>query len=280
MIHNSKVQTNHISLSSSNDVKDICKPLFNAFGLNFFRYLKINSNGTRSTLSSNAYWTEHFYEHKFYKVAWFDNKNFDQFTSGNVFWDTKAVKEDNIVGVHSRDKFDMHHGITIIEKNENYTVFYDFTTTKNNLVINELFDSKISLLKHFIFFFKEKAFNLIRQADNNNFLLPDLRLVGTGESNANGSTLTTQLENSFLQQTSVNNYYLGDSKTRLHLTKRQVECVKKLYSGLTIDNIAQELFLAKRTVETHIQNAKKLLNCRKRDDLIKKALLLGIIQQD
>lgn len=55
------------------------------------------------------------------------------------------------------------------------------------------------------------------------------------------------------------------------LTKRQLECLYYLVKGMTAAQIADEIFLSKRTVESYMVILKHKLNCNSRSELINKA---------
>lgn len=67
-----------------------------------------------------------------------------------------------------------------------------------------------------------------------------------------------------------NSKFIVDSKDMgtVSLTKREAECALFLLKGLTAKSIAEEIFLAQRTVINHIENIKDKLGCAKREELI------------
>lgn len=67
-----------------------------------------------------------------------------------------------------------------------------------------------------------------------------------------------------------NNKFIVNSKDMgtVTLTKREAECALFVLKGLTAKSIAEEIFLAQRTVINHIENIKDKLGCAKREELI------------
>lgn len=61
------------------------------------------------------------------------------------------------------------------------------------------------------------------------------------------------------------------------LTKRELECLFFLLRGKTAAQIANFLFLSKRTVENHIVNIKQKLNCTKKSELIEYGMSQGYL---
>lgn len=263
------LKQDHIIYSSSESVKKICEPLFSQLNLNYFRYMRIYSDHRRIILSSNPEWTEHFFSNKFYEVAWFDNKPFDFHQSGTTLWNVKAIKEDNQVGKDSRDMFNMFHGITIAKRHSDFTEFIDFTAPSEHINTETIFNTNPYLLNRFILFFKDQGDKIIKDAVKRKIRLPiDV------SSNVLNSRLDPIAETDFLNTIKVKNFYISDE---IKFTARQVDCIELLHNGLSIEDIAKKLFIAERTVETHIQNAKNALKCKKREDLIRILIQEGII---
>jgi DNA-binding NarL/FixJ family response regulator len=61
------------------------------------------------------------------------------------------------------------------------------------------------------------------------------------------------------------------------LTRREVEVVRLVAVGQTNREIARELFLSPRTVDTHVQNIRTKLDCRSRADAARRATELGLV---
>jgi DNA-binding NarL/FixJ family response regulator len=62
-----------------------------------------------------------------------------------------------------------------------------------------------------------------------------------------------------------------------NLTRREVEVVRLVAMGHTSREIARELFLSPRTVETHVSSILLKLDCRSRTDAARRATQLGLI---
>jgi DNA-binding CsgD family transcriptional regulator len=61
------------------------------------------------------------------------------------------------------------------------------------------------------------------------------------------------------------------------LTHRELEVVRLVAVGQTNREIARELFLSPRTVDTHVQNIRTKLGCRSRADAARRAAELGLV---
>lgn len=84
-----------------------------------------------------------------------------------------------------------------------------------------------------------------------------------------------------VQQTVFNNY-AQRTKEVLNinndiLSEREIEVIKLFADGLTYNEIAEQLFISKRTVETHKKNILEKLELKSTIDLVKYAILNGLI---
>jgi DNA-binding NarL/FixJ family response regulator len=64
---------------------------------------------------------------------------------------------------------------------------------------------------------------------------------------------------------------------REDLTRREVAVVQRLAVGRTNREIAGELFLSPRTVDAHVRNILRKLDCRSRADAARRATELGLL---
>lgn len=67
-------------------------------------------------------------------------------------------------------------------------------------------------------------------------------------------------------------YSLGEPYTAVSLTQREADCVYHLLQGTTFTQVAEVLQLSTRTVEYYVNNIKKKLDCRKKQEVVEKIL--------
>jgi DNA-binding NarL/FixJ family response regulator len=61
------------------------------------------------------------------------------------------------------------------------------------------------------------------------------------------------------------------------LTRREVEVVRLVAVGRTNREIARELVVSPRTVDTHVENIRMKLDCRSKADAARRATELGLV---
>lgn len=72
--------------------------------------------------------------------------------------------------------------------------------------------------------------------------------------------------------------YLGEKFPDVYLTKRETQCCLLLLQGYTMRSIGIELGLSARTIEYYLNNIKKKLDCKRRDQLVFKLLDSAFIE--
>lgn len=84
-----------------------------------------------------------------------------------------------------------------------------------------------------------------------------------------------------MQETLFNNYtkevLINIPQSKDNLTEREVEVIKLFAEGLSFKDIAEQLFISIRTVETHKKNILTKLKLKSTVDLVKYAILNGIV---
>lgn len=98
-----------------------------------------------------------------------------------------------------------------------------------------------------------------------------LEKVKSGESYYSKG-MQSILFNDYTRQTQENSLTTNDK-----LSQREVEIVKLFAEGLSYNDIAERLFISKRTVESHKKNILEKLELKSTIDLVKYAILNGII---
>ncbi len=266
--------SNFRMLERHTEIKAICQPLFKLFNLQFFRFLRVYPNGTRINLCSDPDWTINYYLKGLYNVAWFDSN--PQLITHNfeVIWDERAVNHDNRVGVEARTKYNIFHGVTFVRPGMYYYELYDFATyDEENNNVNEHYRSNIRLFEHFILYFKDQASEIIKFAAQEKIAPPEPLLAISPAAPLIQTDKHHYSAERFLVDTQVKRYYLNE----IYLTQRELECIYWLAQGKSAEEIALLLGRTQRTIDTHLENIRKKLNCSKMSQIIKIVTAAGLL---
>lgn len=129
--------------------------------------------------------------------------------------------------------------------------------------MSEFYLSNTNLLLRFCNYFHEQASDLLKLADKNENLifLPKTFLQKMDSHNLS--------IDDFIKETQVKKHMIDTPRGLVSISKREMQCIQLLNQGSSAREVAEKLFLSKRTIETHINNIKNKLNITGKSDLIK-----------
>ena len=199
-----KLDEDHFSLTSCSDVREICKPLFENFGFTHFHLRKTFNDRSRAVLCTNPEWVKYFYgtkkydnygiyedvkptgeitssEFLFHEIQYNSFKKqssdvaIDQKTSFVLWRSLYDLPVFNLVFEEAKH-FNIDHGITVTDKDEDSCTFYQIGTTPENAHLNNFYLNNFDVLKIFINYFKDKGAHLIELAKKNR-ISPDYSII-------------------------------------------------------------------------------------------------------
>lgn len=245
-----KIHDSHPFLSNSQDIAEIIKPLKN-LGIIHFDYGKVESNGARTYLTSEASDLENYFHKKFYLKGNTESEP-RNYTSQVVMWST-LPKQYLYDGLRAKG---IDHGIFMFKSHENYCEHFSFAADKNNFSIINTYLSNLDILKSFTKYFKEQAALIIKKAEKNKIILPFNQdpVNFISEDNYNVSLLSKLMP--------------YENLTNVNLSVKQRECSILLLRGKTAKEIAEILGLSARTVEYYLNTLKVKFGCKNKAALI------------
>lgn len=251
------------------DIGPICEPL-KQFGIEFFHYVRRYKNNSRIALSNRPDWIEFLYSNKLFLAGNLEWKQ-EYYKTSYFLWST--IENQNIY-TEAREFYNIDHGITIIKKLHDDSIeFVHFGGKRQDRHIVNFFLTNIDFLNRFILYFKERAAKLLQKAERQPILVPwsepgvstnDLKIILSGSLSSKNTGYSD-----LLAKTHIKRYQLGTKNGLVHLTARELDCLLGILDGKTSQEMAQELYRSKRTVEAHISNVKQKLGCSTKADLIK-----------
>lgn len=242
----------HFSLTSSNEVDQLCSPALNSIGITYFNYIKIYHNdSSRELLTNNALWIDHFYKNSLYKsVGAVDIEHL--LPRGYFLW--SELNSNDPVYFQGRESFNIDNGISFVVKRSDVTFLYIFASTRDNHSINNFYTRNIDLFKRFILYFNDAGSPLIKKVAKNRIYLPEKQIIIAERIIKNDISKSTREK--FYNKTSIDRYYLLSESDDLYLTKKQAECVTYFIEGATAKECAKLLNISHRTVEGYLSDIK------------------------
>lgn len=251
-----------ILLALSEKTLQICKPLFNSTPVKGFTYTRHFRDDTIYFLTTTPEWIEYSYKNNLTKFKWHLNKELDYYESEFTIWDNAKFKTTEIKDI-IENKFDLHHGMTIIDRFANHCDLFTFSADKIDSDINKLYYEHQMLFRHFINYFKDQARGLIKFADKHKFKLE------IEKANEEKVKLDINLDNVM----PINRYYINDT----YLTCKEVECIKWSELGKTTEEIAIILDNSVNTIKSHLKNIKRKLGLTKIIEIVRLLKMHGIL---
>lgn len=222
-----------------NDVIDLLMaPIQTLANVQFHSLIRIFANGERFLISRNKEESISYMENRLFRYGVYEKnhpKNHQNISSGFRMWDYLSYAPPEIFQ-HRLQKFNMAHGLTVIQQHGNYCDFFGFSTTPGNTQINNFYLDQKELFTQFVQNFYIQMADTLLNLATKIFMLPS-------------STVFV-------------------SNPILSLTPRQLDCSQLLAKGITSKEIARVLNLSPRTVETHIDTLKDKFRAKNRVHLI------------
>lgn len=250
--------------SIRNSILDICKPLFDNFDITYFEYDKISNDGRVFYLCTNKEWLQFSLEQKM-----FDDEEHVRLCSiaknHNIryaLWNTLKLENTHLLSKY-RDH-NIWNGLTINEIEEDSFNTYSFATTKENTPLNNFFINNLFLFDHFILYFKNKIKSVPGiESKILTFSASPLR----DEENSQKEEYNHRLNN-FLKQTELCHFEVKEDNKIITITKREAQCLWMLSEGKTMKEIAQNLEISQRTVESYLNTVKRKTGATFKTELI------------
>lgn len=259
----------HIALTSANDVREICQPLFDLLKLNYFSFSRIYSNEERVRLCTNSTVTENYYKDRWYECAAFERSP-SLYYDGYFLWSHSTECKLDTFKKHLRESFKIQDIFSVIKTYENYMEVYDFATDNNGVNLGSVCFQQLGIFERFIQYFNIQASSLIHKAIKEKFKLP-LEDGIFFSNDASGLQLDSKTKE-FHKLTQPHQLSLVSEHGETLLSERETECLVNVIKGKTAKQIAQLLNISYRTVETHITNIKNKSGYNSINKLVEVAL--------
>lgn len=258
------------TIKESNKIKKICEPLQLHFGVNHFWYSRTSAQGAYFTIASNPEMHDFYHSTKLHLHSPFFRKP-TLISPGLYYYRNIKDKKflDTVDTVSARVNVNLGVGI-VIRQNEELIRFGYAVDPKKEFDVIDLVLNNFPLLKKFNAFFLREISDLLNKAQDDLIDLPS-------EIGALYHVAPKGLQAGFMAREKCkffDSLGLLNNTDVQKLTKREKECLKLTYEGLSAYKIGLRLGISKRTVETHIVALKNKLGCFSKEELIKKADLL------
>jgi DNA-binding CsgD family transcriptional regulator len=157
------------------------------------------------------------------------------------------------------------HGLTQAKINEDNIECSSFLGYKDNHQLGNIYIKHHNILEKVSNHFKEDFKDIIDQSE---------QYKATFENGYNFELPKNKIETifnpeEFLQAVGIYNNIIKINEKNIHLSQRELQCLKLISAGLSIKDTAKELLLSPRTVETNLNRIKDKTGVSYKSELIK-----------
>ncbi len=271
---------NHIENTSCQTINNLCQPLKDVFGLNYFSLQRYYFDLKAFALSNRSDWSQYYYDNQLYL-------HIDQLPD---FIHHKIVFVDDYPKASScyqyliqplKELFDISHITLIPFFNPCHVEIIVLGAPSKTEFFERSIISHLDFIRHFLLYFKDKAAKIITEAKKQRFPI-------SGFNKKKASLLDPILmeskiglkSNDYLEQMTLKRYYLTGLNDTLYFTQREMDCIKLLLRGFRYTKIADELNLSYKTIYEYIENIKAKLACKTKQAFLTRIQQIEVLQED
>ena len=263
---------NHKLLEKTPEIEQLCLPLKDKLKVTYFNYVKINADNSRVILTDRAKYIEDYYRthavmpeysERIEKKHILKNSSYPEY----FLW-KKFESATSPFFVEARERYNIANGITLIKYFTNYVELYYFGTAKNNTTAPEIYESNIDQFERFILYFKNNGRKLLKFADDN-----AIKIENTAIDIPSYDAVFNKRYPLFSDLGEFRFTY-RKGKENLFLSEQETKCIAYIIRQFSMREIADMLKRSPKTIEAHINNIKRKLNCSSRQSLVKDLLKL------
>jgi|GEM_PF-1236151 len=234
-----KLPVNHPILESKHKVQEVTANFLEAFGFNYFQYLRCFANGSFGLLTNNTGLTEYF--------SHVDNSPviFSSFEEGHekihsywFLWD-EALPDMPVT--LAREKFNLRNGLTLVRRSKDYYDMIAVACSTEQANPGGFYLNKLKAIEKYVQEFDANNKDLIALMTKSRFVLPE-------------AYRDVNYKKICLAQ---NKITVRGKYGLTHITAQELACLRLLIQGATHKTIAQALEISSRTVETYILRIKQ-----------------------
>ena len=240
--------------SVDENIKLICEPI-KCFGLSIFGYLKIFRDGTYLNLSNGPVdYQKQYFENISTQGVFFTQEAHQNAVAQNkvkyCIWPSYPNNDKQLRLLYEHN---MWHGFSLYYITQDYIEFGSFTFNRNYNGNINFFINHLDTLAKFFSYFKLVAKDIINCADRKKLAIypagvsTDLFYSGAIDQN----------EKRFYESMySKKEQLLHSKESNIKLSPREWQCIQGIKLGKSYKELANDLSLSYRTVESYINNIK------------------------
>lgn len=244
-----KISLDHPTFSLKPKIQEVTKNFLDAFGFNYFQYLRCFADGSVSLLVNNTGLMEYFQhvDNSPAVFSSFDEKH-ENTHSYWFLWDEELPEGPVEL---AREKFNLRHGLTLVRRSKNYYDMIAVALPSEQANPGGFYLNKLKAIEQFVHEFDTDNKDLIKIMHKNPIALPEPA-----------------------RDVNYKNICLTKGKITVHgrcgmtyVTAQELACLRLLFQDASHKEIAKLLEISSRTVETYILRVKQRTGYSSRADI-------------
>ena len=257
--------------SVTDDIVELCRPLSEHLGIEMFSYIRVFFDGRCFFITNQLDFSRNYFQFILKEDAslLIDKSVQNLFIPQQIlpiFWPAIPTSKT----MHFLYNHGFWPGFSFGRKRQDSIEYWTFLGNKEySTDMHRFYLCNQDVLLKFIHYFNMHAQNIIKCEEGDKYKLSFYKKRHKAEEELVLSTYNPAI-NSFLKELRKNSIHLCKATPELtHLTNRELDCLALLTKGETAKEIAQNLSISPRTVETYLQSIKHKTGLHCRSQLVK-----------
>ena len=246
-------------------VRQTVMPLKQSLGIPHFVYYRVYSDGRYSHICDNHEWTRYYVEHV-QSCNDFFTDIIEKTPLGKFYlsFSPPTVPQKDAILTPFFDVGKMWHWLCLHRKGKDYTEAFIFVGGQNDHHMVEFYINTLETLKKFALFFAAEFADVIHSTTHGFLARYE---IFNNITRAVNHIPSMPLRHNFIEKLTPRKCFInGDF---LKFSKRQLQCLEGVSHGKSMKEIAVDLNVDPRTIETHINRIKIKTACHFKSDLIR-----------
>ena len=247
-----------------NEITALCKPVSELFNVNYFSHTRAFHDGNFVSVMTNPELTECFLKRK-YPISFSNGKGF-YLNDGCYISDClkrNLEVEEKLKTLYK--EFHVECMISIIKKCDGYDNMYSFGLNIGDRFFVNKFLNNLKMIEHFILYFKSQSSGIFSRIEpvsysEDYFLSP--------QNKPDVAWVTSKEQEIFFKNLPLKKVQVLGNLGNVFLSQREYECLRYASKCYSLKEIAKQIDISPRTVETYLNSVKNKLGVEKRSDLI------------
>lgn len=240
----------HPTVSQAAAMAEICKPL-KKLGIVYFSHAHIDEKKQMSTIGLCPEFFQLYFEKGYHQYDLHMAKPNSQ--EEYILWDTLPLKQESKAQHHDFTSFQQGHTFSIVQYHGKQKDIFHFAAKLGDLQMNGKYLQMLDSLKQFILYFKDQIATNKELNYAYDLKIPLIKNKGGFLLDSTGAPLKS------IDKLDTNRFYFQGLHN--YVTKRELDCLKCISEGKTVETIGEILKITPRTVKAHIANIKAKLGC-------------------